>query len=429
MKYFLGGIQLIHTIIIGSAALVAILIWLNGRRLPSNRRNRLGILIWVDSEGDKDSLQIKKDFTNAFCELLKSSKHHHLYNVVFLERFHGKGIHNLVDLDRLATIGRFHFGLLGEVKRRLHQGQLHLFLDMQALVKHAQVEKTLSDDLSLELGTAFPRTSILPEKPDYLVLGLVAKSYGAAAQYMLAVAAYFTRDFQFSLDLLRSLKEISDRSPNGAGFPILSGYVSKRIPACLQVLSEIYHQSWRKTRDANDIIKSFEYSSELFSYPGYKYKSLISKAILLFVKDRNVGEAIRSLRDAKKIEQNDCTADLGLAFLFAYQKRLDNALARYRAAIKIGIASPSMVEIEEFIEWIVGLEPDNYSLYYCLGYINYEMKKDYSVAKGDFLKYLEQAKGDLDSPYIQKAKVYVEGCNKIQKEDVHSGDQGVGRTE
>ena len=157
IKYVLNEVQIFHIYLISGIALVTIGFWLNGRRPPLNRPNKIGILIWIDSESDKDSIQIKKDFTKTFIDLLKTSKHQSMYHVVFLDRFHGKNAKNIADLDRLVSIGRFHFGLLGEIKRRHHQSQIHQFLDMQAIVKHASVDQTLSDDLRTELGTAFPQ--------------------------------------------------------------------------------------------------------------------------------------------------------------------------------------------------------------------------------------------------------------------------------
>lgn len=100
-----------------------------------------------------------------------------------------------------------------------------------------------------------------------------------------------------------------------------------------------------------------------------------------------------------------------MAFLFAYDGYLKGAIQQYRQASKSKTKPEILPKIEEFIVWLLREEPDKYQLYYCLGYINRNIKGDDSLAIKDFenfLKYCPETnfakERELAEKWIQEMK-------------------------
>ena len=68
---------------------------------------------------------------------------------------------------------------------------------------------------------------------------------------------------------------------------------------------------------------------------------------------------------------------------------MKEAIKYYRLAIKYKCETSVPFEIEEFIDWVLELEPDKVQLHFCLGLVNYGGKGDKLQALRDFEKFIE----------------------------------------
>jgi hypothetical protein len=93
-----------------------------------------------------------------------------------------------------------------------------------------------------------------------------------------------------------------------------------------------------------------------------------------------------ALKKCKKISDGVWLYDLG--FLNAYSGDLKKAIQQYRNAMTLPIEPPVIAEIEEFICWVLDVEPHKYQLHYCLGFLNWKIKEDKLQAIMDFKTFL-----------------------------------------
>jgi tetratricopeptide (TPR) repeat protein len=99
-----------------------------------------------------------------------------------------------------------------------------------------------------------------------------------------------------------------------------------------------------------------------------------------------------------------------LAFLLAYKGSLTKALAEYKRASKRHLLNQrGLLEIEDFICWVVEKEPDKTQLHFCLGLINYFAKGDREQALHDFEKFLETTPSDQFVEQRKLAEAYIQG--------------------
>jgi hypothetical protein len=74
------------------------------------------------------------------------------------------------------------------------------------------------------------------------------------------------------------------------------------------------------------------------------------------------------------------------------------------------------LEIEEFISWILSLEPDKTQLHFCLGLINYFGLEEYKHARTDFEKFLNHAENGKYGLQKRSAEKYLSVINtKLMK--------------
>jgi len=62
------------------------------------------------------------------------------------------------------------------------------------------------------------------------------------------------------------------------------------------------------------------------------------------------------------------------------------------------------LEAEEFIEWVLSLEPERGELYLCLGLINFYAKQDCETAERDLRRFLENFGASLDGAVLSKVE-------------------------
>jgi hypothetical protein len=106
----------------------------------------------------------------------------------------------------------------------------------------------------------------------------------------------------------------------------------------------------------------------------------------LFLKNRDVKGALAVLKKCKKILDGAWHYSLG--FLHAYSGDLKKAIQQYRNAMTLPVELPVIAEIEEFICWVLDVEPHRYQLHYCLGFLNWKIKGDKLQAIKDLNTFL-----------------------------------------
>ena len=171
------------------------------------------------------------------------------------------------------------------------------------------------------------------------------------------------------------------------------------------------YEEWRQSKDLEEMNRVKQYLDKLKIVDPGNYGGHLLRAIWYFVSNRNVAAAKSEIRNCKT--QRDGTWRFSYAFLLAYEGKMERAVRMYRSAFRSYCEERVFFEVEEFICWVLELEPDKVQLHFCLGLLNFFAKGDKARALKDFKKFLEIAPQEKFSEQIRLAESY---ASSIQQE-------------
>lgn len=103
---------------------------------------------------------------------------------------------------------------------------------------------------------------------------------------------------------------------------------------------------------------------------------------------------------------------------------MNNAEKQYEAAFLLDASFETAFEVEEFIDWVLSVQPEKYQLRYCLGLINLNVKKDNESAAIEFNKFIESDTKNLFPETQEKASGYLEARNKEHSTSLSMSEVG-----
>jgi hypothetical protein len=176
------------------------------------------------------------------------------------------------------------------------------------------------------------------------------------------------------------------------------------------------HLLWRKgkSRNIEHLDAMISYVKRADAFIPETYASALSWSIYHFAKSRNITQARKAVAGWASIE--DATWAFNEAFLLAFEGKLREATRFYKIAFRRNSDSRVLLEIEEFLEWVLSENPGKPQIYYCLGLINYFGKEEYKIAKEDFDKFIFNTNIQQFKEQRNLAKKYIDDINnKLNK--------------
>jgi len=129
-------------------------------------------------------------------------------------------------------------------------------------------------------------------------------------------------------------------------------------------------------------------------------------AIASFLKDRDTKTGIKLLTSFKG--HSNFMREFNLGFLYAYNKDLDTAYSHYRKALNYKMDDLGLATVEEFIMWVLSKEPDKYELHFCVGFINFKIKRDNLSAEKDLQLFLDKCPANMHHRQCQAASAWLQ---------------------
>jgi tetratricopeptide (TPR) repeat protein len=306
--------------------------------------------------------------------------------------------------------------LYGSVKRRNIQGKEMHLLNVEGMVRHSPIPVEISKRFADDFGNAIPRKLMLTTESDALIFESASAWFDLSARYVIGVAAYLSGAVAYAERMLLQVEE-SLKSLKSAP-PFLQS-IAKKLPVRFM---ELYTNWQNAVHDAYDMTGNIELlkfqeqlNDKLLARDPKNYSACLGKSIAEFVLRRNVQKAKEYVRRTNN--SKDATWLYNLAFLLCYEGDLQNSHEEYRKAFRKpteNIIAP--IQCEEFIQKILLAEPDKHQLYFALGLINYNAKKDYASARNDFSAFL---KSDWAAKYLNEKNLsekLLQRCNDRLRE-------------
>lgn len=375
-------------------------IWFSTRRIPKNRKDRVGIIVAISTEEKGQRQRISHDFVAKLREGFAS--HPQTYAFLELNDYHAARIVTAADPREYLRKTRGHFILFGKAKiRRIDNKDCHM-MTIHGIVSHRPVSLATGQRFSAEFSELLSPQIMLSQENDVLGFEFTATNIALVSKYILGIAAFLSCDFAYAESLYHELRATMQESPHIA--PAVRK-ISQRLPIrfgeIYMAQARQFYQTWRQTRQPALINSAFECLQKVGDIPQFQYRRRLLTAICLFLEGRKVDEAIAEYRKCRNDDIEDATWRYGYAFLIAYRGDLQQAILQYTQAFKGRVDDNVPIETEEFILWVLEQEPHQSQLHLCLGLINYHAKGDLARALEEFEDFA--AKANKNDKRVQAA--------------------------
>lgn len=408
MKFFdvpnriTGIIDLIVIVILAIA-------WLLTTRIPRTPDNKVGFAICLSCSDDKVIQLIEEDFILNLKKSIASSSSGNTFHFIQVPSYVANCVDTVDEARKIMAKMRCHFILYGRARERNIGGKQQKLIEMDGLVAHNPVSTNVTSMLSAEFGELIPRRVIINQENEVFAFELTSEWTETASKYIIAVAACISGFVDYAETLFR---EVQLKLPSLRGNIPAYTKLKERIPLRLLEIHEARartaYEKWFERHDGA-YLKSLEDELNKVDANSNLPWVINLRSVIAFLVYRNVDESIRLLKQCPRANV-DGVWHMNVAFLEAYKGNLKKSSQHYRNAINLTIYDETLQQVEDFLVYILSVEPEKYQLYFSLGYINWKIKGDNIKAKEDYQSFLSQVEA---GNYIQEAELAKKWINEM----------------
>lgn len=363
--------------------------WFASSRPRKTLAGKIGIVIAIACETEKEEVRLRADFVDALREKIVHSNRKQ-FDVYELSQYHARKCQSVENAIRYLKDTHAHLIIFGRCRLRNHRGKSTYMVDFQEAIRHAEVPSEVSQQLKQDMQLAFPTRMLFPEQNELEGFEATKEIFGIASQFTLGIASLLSGDPLTAFDLHHSaFRETHDRLEVDDNSLVELKRFKARLAECL-VLSGLHAtRVYYKNKSDGYLDKMARYLDVVQEIDPGNYDAHLVRAICLFLQNEDIEGARQEIKKAKN--ERNAAWQYSEAFLVAYEGRLEEAHKIYKRAFKGVVAEETPLDVEEFIGDVLARRPDKIQLWYCLGMINYFLKADLQAGEKDFLKFLKAA--------------------------------------
>lgn len=369
----------------------------NKFHLPRNKKNKVGIVIAIYSENESERQKLKADFISKLKKDLQQEGILNFSEVIFLKNHFSNQIKESdnprTELETINKKIKAHFYVWGDVKKRPDgdEGEKY-FINFQGYVVHKPISQNLSQVISIDFSKVLPKEVNFLEKRSFKGFEASATIVHLAAKYIIGIAAFVSQDPQLALKLHNGLK---DQFNAFRPLPPHLQDIRNRIP--LLISDEmLWIAKWHFENNRIDEMKSFLIKS--LSENNNNYGAWLFKAIIDFMVDKNIDEALKSVKKAEQYAKNTFEWIYSKAFLYFWKEDYQNAL-KLCQKIKQQSYLAEPITLEEVRKFNLNLLSDTNpkaQLYFWIGFLSYFKSNNLGDALQDFENFEKLASDNMD---------------------------------
>lgn len=387
----------------------------NKLHLPRNKKNRVGIVIAIYSENETERQKLKADFISKLKKDLQQEGILNFSEVIFLKNhFSNKIKESSNPRKKLEIINKkikAHFYVWGDVKKRPDgdEGEKY-FINFQGYVVHKPIPQNLSQVISIDFSKVLPKEVNFLEKRSFKGFEASATIVHLAAKYIIGIAAFVSQDPQLALKLHNGLK---DQFNAFRPLPPHLQDIRNRMPLLISD-ETLWIAKWHFENSRINKAKSFLEKS--LSENNNNYGAWLFKAIIDFIIDKNVDEAIKSVKKAEQYAKNTFEWRYSKAFLYFWKEDYQNAL-KICQKIKQQSYLIEPIILEEVRKFNLNLLLDTNpkaQLYFWIGFLSYFKRNNLGDALQDFENFEKLASAHMDI-LKQKSTAYLREIKQQMK--------------
>lgn len=380
IKFDVKNINWMFTTTIFLLNILVIIIWNYSRGYKKTPRKMIGILFAINEQDDKRYEELKYNFIQPIEKYLNPE----LFFVQVLSHSLCKLVTDQKSATKFMELTNSIMVIFGRCIEGKRNNEDKFEINLNSIIRHVPLVPDVQNEFQHQMSSLIPRVSL--DKKDILSqYELTSEWLTTYASYFVGISLYMSGDLISARKILEQLREelklIKFRAK-----PVLV------MKECInhqlhQIYSEkvsyIYHNMYRVNKELKHLEESFMYASlanEIIEDPDCFSPTA---AIYYFIKYRDIKKARYYIN---KMSRKNAGKFYSLAFLNAYEGYIEKAMVDYKKAFNSQQNESMSIEIEEFIYYVLSIEPNKYHLHLCLALIN-EYKGDYELANRDFKNY------------------------------------------
>lgn len=385
------------------------IVWILTKRPPKAEHGKLGFLVSISYSDDDESKKLQDDFIIPLKNLVHSGRAGNSISFIELPQRFARNItknNSQLEIRKISSACRCHFALYGRVRYRKLAGKERLIIELDGIVSHAPIDKSISDQLAAEFTELLPRRVNFDSEIDLIGFDFTSEWVDIVARYIIGIAAAFSGDLDYAETLYLDTK---DRlAGKREDFPVYKK-ITERLPIRISELHEararMAFHAWTKLRDQNSI-NLLGRALALVDKTRKEIPEILNiRAIYIVIIEKNASTAIALLKKLKAIEEP--VWNYNMAFLHCYHGNLKLAIRHYRKALLKPVNIQIINQIEDFYYWIIAEEPNKYQLYYGFGFFEWKTKGDLIQAKKDLSQFIKNADSNKYESEIQLANKWL----------------------
>ena len=407
----------------GAIDLVLLISWAifwfyNRFSLPRNKKDKVGIVIAIFSENEKERKQLKADFISKLKADFREEGILDFAEIIFLKNHFARQIKEssipTAEIEKINKKIKAHFYVWGDIKTRTSgdEGEKY-FLYFHGYVVHKPISQNLSLEISKDFSKVLPQEVNFLEKRGFEGFEASARLVHLAAKYIIGVAAFVSQNPQLALRLHSGLMEQFNLFKP---LPPHLQDIRNRIPI---LVSEelLWIAKWHFENERYDDAKSFLDKS--LSENNNNYGAFLLKAVIDFLIDNSIEAAFKSLSRAEKYAKNTFEWRYSKAFLYFWSEDYDKALTQCQKIKNQSYASEffTLENVRKFNLDLISKTNFKPQLYFWMGYLSYFKEKNMANALDDFENF-ERLVG-INAPSLrQKSSAYLKEIKKVMSIDM-----------
>ena len=365
--------------------------------LPKNKKNKIGILVAINSENDKQKVRMKIDFIDGMKNTVVKNNLDDLLNISYLQDYKANKVREILSgynqvkikqnnrtiIDHKSTKEykryvkfqnktKFHLIIYGQIIER-NDIENKYILNLDAIVIHKPLNMNISNNLARDFQKIFPQEISFYEKLEFSCFQSAKENVFLASRYIIGTAALLSGDpftaYQVHKNLLADLKNTTFENLNTKNIDIK--YIESRLIKLLA--TELVQQSRYYQILKGDNISAKSLLDQAEQIDNHNYDILILRSYYFVVIDGDFIKALESCRIAKNYSNGNGIWLYNMAFLFMAMNNFKEGYSCYKK-IKESKFTDELLTINQCIEFnenYFKVNSFHYQSLFILGYLYY----------------------------------------------------------
>lgn len=397
----------------GGIYLVILALWFgtwhyHRRKLPKNREDKIGILISLKTENDKEKSRLKNDTYARLKELIAANNLDGHINVTLATNYQAERLEPFLDKvanearkpqrdrdplvmehwEKIQSNMKFVFYVYGSVKERQHKENTY-FIDNNMIVGHPPINEAKRKELTQDIVSIWSPQFRFPEKAEYGGFRFTAEFLYLEAMYIIGCAAFACGDISSALRLHTAL----DRE-------LAAQQIHPNFRSIAQRLRKLLSEEHRITAYLayvleKDLSKANTHVERCLQYDSQNYGGHITKSLIEYLYEGDPRKALQTITVGKKwAPGSDGTWRYTQGFLQMTLERFPDALKTYRQIENNTYVAEEITlgEVIEFNRQLLNRNPEHIQSLYILGFLAHVKQHNHPLALEYFDHFIRKAR-------------------------------------